>query len=140
MEEELFKEDHHLLRWPVVQLYRNLVIVVLSTFILYPIYKSVSFFPVFVVLLVHDGYRRPYKHTYLNLLQVISSACLTVVNACNVPASFSVAFDLMIIPGMSFVLGTLKYIELTTMAVVPFSFVGWKIWEKYQNRVKSKDD
>ena len=70
MEEELFREDSEGIRWPVVQLYRNFLIVFIDVFMRNPIYKTIGFLPVFVLFLVHDRNRTPFKHPYLNILQV----------------------------------------------------------------------
>ena len=140
MEEELFVEDGQGLRWQVVQLYRNLLVAVLHIFVLNPIYRSLTLLPVFLIFTVHDSRRMPYKHIYLNYLQMLSSACLLVINACNVPASYSTVFDLMIVSGMDGVLTALKYIEHVTLAIVPLSLAIWKMWEKYQDVRRSKEE
>ena len=71
---------------------------------------------------------------------MLSSACLLVINACNVPASYSTVFDLMIVSGMDGVLTALKYIEHVTLAIVPLSLAIWKMWEKYQDVRRSKEE
>ena len=54
MEEYLFREDYAYLRWPVVQLYCNQVIVVLGTFILNPLYRSVSYGVIFLAFSMYN--------------------------------------------------------------------------------------
>ena len=109
VEESLFRStEGRFIRWSAVQLYRNLLVVVLNTFILNPIDKSLSYIGVFLLFLTHDWRRAPYKHPYLNSLQICSTTCLLVVTACNVPASFSSASNLMVIPHMRDLLRTLK--------------------------------
>ena len=130
MEEGIFNDNDCLLRWPVVQCYRNLLIVVLNIFILNPILKSLLLIPVLIIFITHDFLRLPYKHNYLNLLQVLSSASLLVINGCNIPASFSVAFDLTTVPVMENALPALIYIELVMVSIVPLSLIGWMLWEK----------
>ena len=68
LEDELFKEDDCSIRWTVVQLYRNLLVVVINIFVLNTIYRSVIFFPVFGFFILQDRDRLPYKHLYLNYL------------------------------------------------------------------------
>ena len=76
MEEMLFRADDGGIRWPVVQLYRNLIVVVLNIFILNRFYVTLSYFVVFVCFLLHDRQRMPFKHPYLNQLQVSSTKCM----------------------------------------------------------------
>ena len=61
-EETLFKIDPSQNRWPVIQLYRNLLIVILSIFILNPLYRSMAFLVMFLCFVMHDWHRMPYKH------------------------------------------------------------------------------
>ena len=84
LEDELFKENDRVVRWPIIQLYRNLLIVALNTFILNPIYKTVAVIPVFVAFIVHDCLRKPFKHVYLNNLQILTSVCLLIISVCYV--------------------------------------------------------
>ena len=140
MEEELFNTDESLFRWPVLQLYRNFLIVLLKTFILNPIYRTISFIPVFSAFMLHDCKRMPYKHAYLNHLQWLSSSCLLVVDVCNIPASMSVMTNSMSVLLMEAVVLALQYVEMLMHAIVPSSLVGWKLWEKYLSyKMKKKD-
>ena len=84
LEDELFKENDRVVRWPIIQLYRNLLIVALNTFILNPIYKTVAVIPVFLAFAVHDCLRKPFKHVYLNNLQILTSVCLLIISVCYV--------------------------------------------------------
>ena len=135
LEGELFKEENSsVFRWPVVQLYRILLITVLNIFVINPIYRSVSFLPLFLIFSLHDRSSMPYKHSYLNYLQILSSACLLVITACNVTASFSTAFDLLVVPGMKDIMIVLKYTEFASLVAVPSSLIVWQIREKYKSR------
>ena len=141
MEEELFREDDGGLRWPVVQLYRNLLVAVLNTFILNTIYRSIVLFPVFLIFSFHDSRRMPFKNTYLNHLQMMTSACLLIINACNILASFSMVFDIMIVSDMDAILRALKYLELLLLTIVPLSLPVWHLLEKLKcENGKAKDD
>ena len=74
MEETLFKTNGKDVRWPIVQLYRNLLVVLVSTFILNPLYRLLAPIPVFLMFVIHDKERDPYKHPFLNQLQTLFSA------------------------------------------------------------------
>ena len=130
LEEELFREDDAAVRWPIIQLYRNLLVAVLNTFILNAIYRSVALCPVFMIFIVHDSHRMPFKHNYLNYLQTLTSACLLVINACNTLPSISIVFDVMVMSSMGDILKALQYLEVVLLAIVPFSLPVWKLWEK----------
>ena len=138
LEEELFQENERAVRWPVVQLFRNLLVPMLNTFILNPIYRSVILIPVFLIFVIHDSFRKPFKHIYLNYLQVLTSACLLLINACNVVPSVSIFFDVMVISGMGHILKALKYVELVLLAIVPLSLPAWKMLEKIKERRQNK--
>ena len=115
----------------------------LNIFVMNSIYRSVAFIPVFLAFSVHDCYQMPYKHTYLNYLQMLSSVSLSVINACNVLASFSIVFNLMIVPAMEDMLSALKYIEFVMLAAVPLSLIVWKIIEhrkKYSSNHVARQD
>ena len=97
------------------------------------IYRSVVLFPVFLLFSLHDARRKPFKHVYLNNLQMLTSACLLVINACNNLASFSITFDLMVVTGMGDILKILKYMELMLLAIVPLSPLVWKLREEIKS-------
>ena len=138
-EEELFKPDETLLRWPVCQLYRNFLVVILNTFILNPIYRITLYVPIFFLFAYHDLLRLPYKHNYLNFMQCLSSGCLLVITACNFPASMTVMTNALSVPLMKTVVMVLQYVEMATCAAVPLSLVGWKLSEQYAIRKMKKD-
>ena len=138
MEEMLFKAGDHMLRWPVVQLYHNLLVVVLNTFILNRFYMTISYFVVFVCFLLHDRYRMPYKHPYLNCLQELTSAALLIVNACAIPASTSSILDLWVVPQIEVVSVVRKYVALVVYAFVPLSLLVWKLKEKCGETMKGR--
>ena len=140
LEEELFKEDDGGIRWPIIQLYRNLLVAVLNTFILNTIYRSVVLIPVFMLFGFHDALRKPFKQAYLNYLQMLTSGCLLVINACNVLPSMSVVFDLMVVSGMGNILAALKYLEISLLIAVPFSLPLWKLWEKVREKRAKKNE
>ena len=138
LEEELFRQDDRAIRWPIIQLYRNLLVAVLNTFIINPIYRSVVLFPVFLIFAVHDSRRMPFRHIYLNYLQMLTSACLLIINACNILSSISIVFDVMVMASMGDIFKALKYLELVLLAIVPISLPVWKLWEKLKERGTKK--
>ena len=140
MEEELFNSKKALVRWPVLQLYRNFSVVIINSFILNPIYRTVFFVPVFGAFLFHDCKRMPYKHPYLNVLQCLTSGCLLIITACNIPPSMVVMTNATSVPLMKDVVLVLQYVEMLTSAIVPLSFVVWKIWENCFSPAKFRDD
>ena len=93
LEEELFQDDDRAVRWPIIQLYRNLLVAAMNTFILNPIYKTVAVIPVFLAFVVHDCFRKSFKHVYLNYLQIMTSVCLLVISVCNVLPANSTIFE-----------------------------------------------
>ena len=79
LEEELYRPSNEEMRWPVIQLYRNLLVVVLDIFILNREYKILWLAVLFVAFSLHDRYRMPFKHEYMNQLQRLTSACLFLI-------------------------------------------------------------
>ena len=138
LEEELFNDDGRGIRWPVIQLYRNLLVAVLNNFVLNPIYRSMAFIPVFLFFALQDRHRMPFKNMFLNYLQIFTSASLLIINTCNTPASISKVFDLMAVSGMTEVIRALKYVEFVTLAMVPMSLIVWKLWQFILTKRQSK--
>ena len=129
IEENLFRsDDTNSMRWPVVQLYRNLLVVMINTFVLNSVYKTLWFFTLFVIFLSHDWYRMPFKHPYLNILQRMTSAALFFVNLCSNPSSFSSIGDITVVPDMDLCLEVLSRVEMGLYVAVPLSFPVWKLW------------
>ena len=139
MEEDLFKPNK--IHWPTVQLYRNFLVVILNSLILNPIYRSITFIPLFLVFLRHDCTRMPYKHPFLNQLQALSSSCFLVISACNFPASIVIMTNAMSVPFMGIVILALQYLEMTIYAVVPLYLVAWALWTHCDRReMNSKEE
>ena len=138
LEEEIFWEDDGAIRWSVVQLYRNLLVAVLNTFVINTIYRSVLLFPVFMIFGLHDARRMPFRNNYLNYLQISTSACLLIINACNNIASFSTVFDLMVLSEMGDILRSSKYLELVFLIAVPLTLPAWKLFERVKGRQVKK--
>ena len=81
----------------------------------------------------------PFKHIYLNYLQLLTSACLLIINACNVLPSFSVVFDVMVVSAMGDILTKLLYLEVVLLVIVPLSLPVWKLWEVIKEKQAKKD-
>ena len=134
LEEELYKSDNKGMRWPVIQLYRNLLVVVLDIFILHREYKILWYFALFMIFTLHDRYRMPFKHPHLNQLQVMTSVCFFFVTICSVPSAFSSYGDIMAVAQMSVCLTILKYFEYFLYLLVPLSLHMWKVWVQLKNK------
>ena len=140
-EETLFIHDDNGMRWPVVQLYRNFLVVIINTFILDNVFKSLWFTVLFVAFYVHDMDRMPFKHPYLNHLQRLTSVCLFLVNICSVPSSFSSVGNNLAVPNMKICLKVLRYFERCLYFIVPLSLPLWEVSTRCRKRLhKSKKD
>ena len=137
-EEELFTSESKGIRWPVIQLYRLLVIVVLNNTIHNPIFRILLFFAIFLAFVVHDGNRKPYHHPFLNFLQRVTSACLFLVNLCSTPSSFSSVGNITSVPNMDICLTILRYLKLSVYIFVLLSLPMWKLREKYYHHEMEK--
>ena len=137
LKEQLFYETSNSIRWPVVQLYRMLFIVVVNTFVLNPVFKSLWFSGVFLLFALHDSKRMPFKNPFLNQLQRLTSVCLFFVNLCSAPSAFS-SLDITLIQNMDICLKVLHYFELSLYGVVLLSLPVWKIWEKFNNILEER--
>ena len=89
-EYELFEEDRNFLGWQMVQLYRTIIINIITTFIPVPYYRLLALAPVLIAFFIHDRYQQPYKSVFLNNLQSLSSLSLLVILLCNVTSSVSI--------------------------------------------------
>ena len=49
------------IRWPIVQLYRNVLVAILKFFIITPLFRSIAFAASFLLFAVHDWHTKPYK-------------------------------------------------------------------------------
>ena len=127
-EQAFFRSDENSIRWSTIQLYRNLLVVIIDTFVLSAVYKTLCFSVLFMSFALHDGLRMPFKHPYLNQLQRLTSVSLFLVNICCVPSSFSSVGNVMAVPNMDMCLTVLRYFEISLYLIVPLSFPAWKIW------------
>ena len=126
-------------RWPIIQLYRNLLVAALNTFIMNTVYRSMVLFPIFMLFAFHDALRNPFEHVYLNYLQMLTSTCLLFINACNLVPSISIVFDVMVLLAMGDILRALRYLELALLAIVPLSFPAWKLCERIAGKRAKKE-
>ena len=140
-EEWLFREiEGRSLGWQIVQLYRSFAITFLSIFIINPIYRQLTYAAIFLVFIVHDRNREPYKHPYLNLLQCLTCRCLLLVLLCNVIPAMSYLVNVQTIPSIYEVVRMLGMLELVIFAVVPLSLPIWKIKSYIDNRHKIRTE
>ena len=135
-EETLFKFDRRYpVRWPVIQLYRNLLIVFAKIFILNPFYRCLFYVVLLLVFFTHDVQRKPYKNSQLNRSQMLSSSLLILFTLCNIPASISSIGDVVEVPGMIKFIHRLKIVEIFLLAALPVSVVGFIVWSKLRSIV-----
>ena len=132
-EETLFNFDRrYLLRWPLIQLYRNLAIVFINIFVLNPFYRCLLYVVVMFLFFTHDVHRMPYKHPSLNILQMISSSLLIIVATCNIPAPISMMGDVSAVPDMVKFLHGFKLVEMSSLMAMPSSVLGIIVWDKFR--------
>ena len=98
-----------------------LVVVLIDTVVLNPVFKSLWFSVLFGVFYVHDRDRMPFKHQVLNNLQRLTSASLFVINICSTPSAFSSVGNITAVPHMDICLKFLRYFELCLYGVVALS-------------------
>ena len=90
------------------------------------------------MFLAHDIYRKPYKNTYMNILQALTSGGLLLVLTCNVIPAVSYLVNIQKIPAIQDVLKILKVGELIVYAVLPLSLPVWKLKIIIDNKRKEK--
>ena len=140
-EEMLFKESgSHTIGWQVVQFYRSFAITFLSTFMINPMYRQISYIVLLLVFVVHDRNRKPYKHKYLNLVQSLSSRSLVVVLSCNIIPAVSYLVNVRTVPYIYEAEKGLGVVELLVYAAVPLSLPVWKLKTFIENRRMTKDE
>ena len=140
IEEDMVKPSEGVFCWRVLQLYRNMLIVVIRTFIINPIYRSGTFLLVFILFVVNDALQKPYKSDYQNALQTLTSTCLAVSAFCNAMFSVCSMSNLMDTPHMEVFIKILKSLDVSLYFCVSLSFPLWKIWRKLQNSKKLAKD
>ena len=117
-ENEMFKPGFKLIDWNTVQFVRSLIIVLFKTFLINPIYRLLVFSPIFLLFVIHDNRAMPYKHNYLNVLQILSTMSLLLLTGCNLVNAFSYMEDITGIPGMNNVVAIIGYTENVLLVVL----------------------
>ena len=138
IEEELFADTKGCLGWQVIQFYRTFAVNLLNIFVINPLYRSLAYFPLLSLFLLHDSRRMPYKHRYLNILQVLSSVCLLFVNACNGLAAVSYMASIKEIPLIDEMITMSSIGEMIIFGVVPASLPVWFMWTQAAKRLAKK--
>ena len=112
------------------------------TFVINPVYRTLAFLPVLLGFVVHDIIRQPYKDSYLNTLQSLSSGCLVLVLGCNVVSSVSFMLDVTTIPLIYFAVDVLAIIEMILYGIVPVSLPLWLLYTliKKKRNIQKKDE
>ena len=112
------------------------MVVAIRKFILTPIYRSLAFGSVFLMFVAHDWYKMPYKHPYLNILQLLSSTMLLLVTLCNNPSCISYMGNVMSIPHTATVIAALQSTETAMYLMLPCSLLVWMVWERCEGLYK----
>ena len=137
--EEVFRKHNHLISWPVVQLYRNFVVAAVKTFIIDPMYRSLTFLPIFCLFFVHDRSAKPFLNKSVNVLQTSSTVCLTMIVICNMIFSFSLYMPKIdTIPHMDTVLTVLSYVESIVYFIFPLMLPISIVWRNYTMKEKEE--
>ena len=139
-EEELFVQGDSWLGWQVVQLYRTIIINLVTIFITIPFYRLLTLAPILLGFLQHDKHRKPYKNNQLNQLQSLSSGCLLLVLLCNVLASISFMADISSVEFVNQVINICGIIEITLYAAVPLHIPVHKAWSYYKDRMRQRSE
>ena len=135
----MFKSDCSLISWNVVQLLRGVIIVVLKTFLINPIYRLLLFILLFALFLLHDRSVMPFKSNSLNLLQILSSISLLSISLCNLVSAFSCMVDITGVPYMNITVDVLGYIEkILFFALIPVWLLLWEVWKKFEKKKRKK--
>ena len=138
----MFKEGFKLINWNTVQFVRSLVIVLLKTFLINPIYRLLMFLPIFVLFLIHDCEIKPYKNIYLNLLQILSTTSLLLLTGCNMINAVSYMVDITGVPGMNTTVTIIGYLEnLLLAALLPAWLITCIVCSSFEKKKrKNKPD
>ena len=138
-DQEVYRRSDQLLSWPVVQLYRNLLIAAVKSFVINPMYRTLTFLPIFCIFLLHDRSAKPFHNKETNVLQTSSTTCLCIIVIINMFFSFSLFMsNIETIPDMGTVLAVLSYIESIMYFLFPLMLPLSILWRKYAK--KNKED
>lgn len=128
-EHEGLKSNYKLISWHGVHFLRCLVIVVLKTFLINPILRSLIFLAMFLLFLLHDIVTMPFKKDSLNLLQILMTSSFFLLSGFNFFNAFSYMGDVTNIPYFVITIEILGYLEIMLLlGLVPLWLVTWKIW------------
>ena len=135
--DEVYRQHNQLISWPVVQLYRHLLIAAVKTFVIDPMYRSLAFLPIFCIFFVHDRSAKPFQNKSVNVLQTSSTVCLIMIIICNMIFSFSLYMtNIQSIPNMETVMIVLSYIESIVYFIFPLMLPISILWRKYVMKAK----
>lgn len=124
--------------WEPILLYRRLILLSASIFIINPMLKL---YPIGVLLAlfgIHDYMVKPFsKQTNLNLVQAVSSVLLGVLALINTFWAFSNNFDLTSVDSTFHTLGSIfLYIELVVLLCPFILFVCWLLYHAFRKLYK----
>ena len=136
---DVYRQHDKLLSWPVVQLYRNLLIATVKSFVINPMYRTLAFLPIFSTFLLHDRSAKPFQNKVVNILQTSSTTCLCVIVICNIIFSFSLFMsNIESILHMETVLAVLSYTESIVYFIFPLMLPVSILWRKYAKKDKEE--
>ena len=134
-DDEVYRRKHQLLSWPVVQLYRRLVIAAIHTFFINPIFRTLMFLLLFFIFVLHDRSAKPFKNKDMNKLHSSCTICLTFIVICNLMFSFTLYVpEIYECDNIDTVLKVLAYVEYTAYLYIPCLV----IWLQFFGKVKDE--
>ena len=119
-EDEVYRQKHQILSWPVLQLYRSLFVAAIKSFVINPIYRTLMFLLAFFIFVLHDRSAKPFKNKNMNILHASCTICLSFIAMCNLMFSFTLyvpkVYD---IDNISTVLKMLSIVEYICYSYIP---------------------
>lgn len=126
--------------WQIIQSYRAFALITLNTFFINPIYRTLVYIPLLSFFLIHDFCRMPYKHQYLDILQILSSLCLIIVVTCNSLAATSYMVPINRLKYIESLVQISSIIEDVSYAVVPLSLPTWMVWTRLKEHFRKQKE
>ena len=138
-DDEVYRQKYDILSWPVVHLYRSLIIAAIKTFFVNPIYRTLMFLLLFFIFVLHDRSAKPFKNKNMNILHSSCTICLTFIVMCNLLFAFTLYLPkIYTIDGIDTVLKLLSYIENIMYFIPPLVLPVTIVWRKYILKLKDE--
>lgn len=110
------------INWEVVIIFRKLLLTVLCVFIINPVYRLFTTFPVLITYCAHSIYVKPYFTTSLNRLEVASLFVLLIFNVTDMLWAFTYVMDFTDVPGFEVLTLCISWLE-DILLTLPFAAV-----------------